>query len=98
MKNGNLLGIESRRPDLGRGESLYADETKTIADLFLRAVNEHSDNNFLTFKRDGEWRSIGSIEMIKQIENCALGLYSLELRKGDRAAILGPNSPEWTIA
>src|SRR5688572_409380 len=98
MRNGNLLGLESRRPDIGRGEPLYADEPKTNADLFLSAVNEHPDNNFLNFKRDGEWRSIGSIEMIERIENCALGFYSLGLRKGDRAAILGPNSPEWTIA
>ncbi len=31
------------------------------------------------------------------MKNVALGLYSLGLRKGDRAAILAANSPEWTI-
>jgi long-chain acyl-CoA synthetase len=36
--------------------------------------------------------------MIRRIENIAAGLYSLGLRKGDKAAILAANSPEWTFA
>ena len=36
-------------------------------------------------------------EIVERAENIALGLYSLGLRKGDRAAILAPNSPEWTL-
>ena len=98
MKNGNFHETGSVHPDAGRGEPLYADEPKTLADLLVNAVYNHPENNFLNFKRDGRWESIGSAEMIRRIENCALGLYSLGLRKGDRAAILAPNSPKWTIA
>jgi long-chain acyl-CoA synthetase len=36
--------------------------------------------------------------MVERAEHIALGLYSLGMRKGDRAAILAPNSPEWTLA
>lgn len=36
--------------------------------------------------------------MVERAENIALGLYSLGLRKGDRAAILGANCPEWTLS
>ncbi len=82
----------------GHGEPLYADEPPTLADLFINAATKYPQVNFLNFKRNGEWQSVGSAEMIRRIENCALGLYSLGLRKGDRAAILAPNSPEWTIA
>ena len=98
MKNGNFHDAGSLRPDVGRGERLHADEPQTLPDLFINAVKKHPENKFLNFKRDGRWRSIGSAELIQRIENCALGLYSLGLRRGDRAAILAPNSPEWTIA
>ncbi len=35
--------------------------------------------------------------MVGRSEHISLGIYSLGLRKGDRAAILAPNSPEWTL-
>jgi long-chain acyl-CoA synthetase len=98
MKNGNLHDDGTVRPDMGRGEPLYANEPQTLADLFIDSVARYPNNNFLNFKRDGQWQSLSSAEMIERIENCALGLHSLGLRKGDRAAILAPNSPEWTIA
>ena len=98
MRNGSIFDEELSRRDVGRGKPLYPDEPHTIAELFTDSVAKYPDNNFLNFKRDGRWQSIGATEMIERIENCALGLYSLGLRKGDRAAILAPNSPEWTIA
>jgi long-chain acyl-CoA synthetase len=36
--------------------------------------------------------------MLERAENIALGLKALGLRKGDHAAILAANSPEWTLA
>lgn len=54
--------------------------------------------NALNYKADGEWRPISSVKVLERSENVALGLYSLGLRKGDHAAILAPNCPEWTIA
>lgn len=70
----------------------------TIADLFLLAAAEHPTKRALVSKIAGEWQSISSAEMIERCEETALGLYSLGLRKGDRAAILAPNSPAWTFA
>ena len=77
---------------------LYENEPQTLAELFLQAVEKHQLNDALNYKKDGEWKHISSDEMISRIENIALGLYALGLRKGDRAAILAPNSPEWTLA
>lgn len=91
--------ILSIRPNpLGRGEPLTADEPQTLADLFLRSVTEFDLPDALNYKAGKEWKPISSTRMIERAENIALGLYSLGLRKGDRAAILAANSPEWTLA
>ena len=70
----------------------------TLPELFLRSVTEFNLPDALNYKKDGEWKKISSAEMVLRAENVALGLYALGLRKGDRAAILAANSPEWTLA
>lgn len=81
-----------------RGEPLLATEPATLPDVFRQAIRNHDLDDALNYKRDGEWKSISSGEMISRIESIALGLYSLGFRKGDKAAILAANSPEWTLA
>ncbi|MBK6750077.1 MAG: long-chain fatty acid--CoA ligase [Acidobacteria bacterium] len=70
----------------------------TLAELFLIAAEKFDRRDALNYKRDGEWRPISSSEIVERSENIALGLYSIGLRKGDRAAILAANSPEWTLS
>src|SRR5438046_2129752 len=70
----------------------------TLAKLFLHAAARFDLPDALNYKSRGEWRAISSREMAARAQNIALGLYSLGLRKGDRAAILAANSPEWTLA
>ncbi|MDQ3088725.1 MAG: long-chain fatty acid--CoA ligase [Acidobacteriota bacterium] len=76
---------------------LYADEPKTLAELFLHAVKKHNRADALNYKSGDEWTAISSDEMISRAENIALGLYSLGLRKGEKVALLAANSPEWTL-
>lgn len=76
---------------------LNADEPRTLAELFLQAVKKFGRPDALNFKKDGEWRSISSAEMISRAENIALGLHALGLRKGDKVALLAANCPEWTL-
>lgn len=73
-------------------------EPKTLPELFLRSLREFDLPDALNFKHEGEWKSISSAEVVSRAENLALGLYALGLRKGDRAAIMAANSPEWTLA
>lgn len=73
-------------------------EPSTLAELFVNAAATFDLPNALNYKQDGEWRPISSQEFVRRARNIALGLYSLGLRKGDRAAILSANSPEWTLA
>jgi long-chain acyl-CoA synthetase len=72
-------------------------EPATLAGLFLRAAREYDLPNALNYKQDGEWLPISSERIVSRAESIALGLYALGLRKGDRAAILAANSPEWTL-
>ncbi len=71
---------------------------ETLPELFVRSAAEFDLPDALNYKSDGEWKTISSAEIIERAENIALGLYSLGLRKGDRVAILAPNSPDWTLA
>ena len=87
-----------QRSPIGRGEPLTTNEPKTLPELFLRSVTQYNLPDALNYKTGDEWKPISSADMVEQAENIALGLYSLGLCKGDRAAILAPNSPEWTLA
>lgn len=71
---------------------------ETLPELFLRSAAEFDLPDALNYKKEGEWKPVSSAEIIEQAENIALGLFSLGLRKSDRAAILAPNSPDWTLA
>ena len=75
-----------------------SDEPRTLAELFRKSAEKYDRADALNYRKNGEWIPIASAEMIERAENIALGLYSLGLRKGDRAAILAPNSPEWTLS
>jgi long-chain acyl-CoA synthetase len=82
----------------GRGRPLLPKEPRTLAELFLHAADEHPRSDALNYKRGGEWCSTSSDEMVERASRIAGGLLSMGLRPGDRAAILAPNSPEWTLA
>ena len=78
--------------------AISSGEPTTLAELFLLSADKFDRSDALNYKRDGAWRPISSNEVVERAENIALGLYSIGLRKGDRAAILAANSPEWTLS
>ncbi len=75
----------------------FAEFPPTLADLFLASATKFDLPDALNYKKNGEWLPISSSEIIRRSENISLGLHSIGLRKGDRAAILAANSPEWTL-
>ncbi len=77
---------------------LFADEPQTLAELFRHAFKKHNRADALNYNSGGKWEKVSSDEICSRAEHIALGLYALGLRKGDKAAILAANSPEWTIA
>ena len=78
--------------------AISSGEPTTLAELFLLSAEKFDRSDALNYRLDGVWRPISSNEMVERAENIALGLYSIGLRKGDRAAILAANSPEWTLS
>jgi long-chain acyl-CoA synthetase len=90
------VGIPNRQT--GRGAPLFENEPNTLPDLFLKAIVKNNLTDALNYKRGDQWTPISSAEMIERVENIAAGLYLIGLRKGDKAAILAANSPEWTFA
>jgi long-chain acyl-CoA synthetase len=88
----------NRLRKLSRGRPLFENEPTILSELFLYALKRHDLADALNYKRDGDWRSISSSEIIARAEAIAAGLYALGLRKGDRAGILASNSPEWTLS
>ncbi|HRH42609.1 MAG TPA: long-chain fatty acid--CoA ligase [Pyrinomonadaceae bacterium] len=76
---------------------LFADEPNTLGELFLQAAKKHPRKDTLNYKKDGKWQSISVTEVVTKAENIGLGLHSLEIKKGDRVAILAANSPNWTL-
>lgn len=96
VNNENSPSVVRRSQIKGR-VALFPDEPQTLAELFLQAFEKHPREDALRYKKAGEWRSVSSEEMRARIENIALGLYSLGLRKNEKVAILAANSPEWTL-
>ncbi len=88
----------SLRRKVGRGEPLTENEPRTIPELFRMAASKFDLDDALNYKSGREWKSISSSDLIKKIERVALGLHSIGLKSGDRAAILAANSPMWTMA
>ena len=74
------------------------DMPATIADLFLYSAEKYDRSDALNYKQGDQWLSITSAEIIDRSEKIALGLRSIGVNKGDRVAILGANSPSWTLA
>ncbi len=97
MNDLTAVTFTSPRRPIGRGEPLYPTEPRKIGDLFYAARQNFPNIDLLNRKQDGEWQRLSAAEVVTRCERVAFGLYSLGLRKGDRVAILAPNSPEWTI-
>ncbi len=69
----------------------------TLVEVFDHTVRRHAKPDALNYKRDGAWHPMSTDEVLTRVENIALGLYSLGVRRGDRVGLLSANRPEWTL-
>lgn len=91
-------GIHSPRRNTGRGLPLFPDEPRTLSGLFEYAAAKKARPDALRYRTAEGWVAISSEQVLERAGNIALGLFSLGLRKGERAAILAANSPSWTLS
>lgn len=82
----------------GRGQPLFPDEPRTLGELLSGSADKFRLADALNYRDATGWKAISSSEMIAAAEEIGLGLVSLGLSKGDRAAILAPNSQFWTFS
>ncbi len=67
----------------------------TIPEMLKRSAGLYPDRPALTAREKTGDRTISYGQLLKEVEALAKGLMSLGIKKNDRIAILGPNSPEW---
>lgn len=91
MQGDNKTPVSHQRVPLNN------DEPTTLVEMFEHAVRHHHKPDALNYKKDGEWRSISSEELLLRSRRIALGLHSLGIRRGDRIALISANCPEWTL-
>lgn len=72
-------------------------EPTTLVEVFEHVARDHKRDDTLNYKRDGQWLSISSDEVLKRARETAAGLAALEIKRGDRLAILAESRPEWTL-
>jgi long-chain acyl-CoA synthetase len=70
----------------------------TLVDLFFRTMDRYPKTPAFRVFVEGAWEDIGHAEALERIQAASDGLGALGLQRGDRAAILSPNRPEWAMA
>ena len=70
----------------------------TLPRMVLRKAEERRQETALRHKDNGGYQDITWRELTQKIRAFGLGLLNLGLRKGERVAIMAPNSPFWAYA
>jgi long-chain acyl-CoA synthetase len=70
---------------------------QTTPRIFQSAVQKFGSRTALRYKAYGLWHDISWNEYYRQSASVASALITMGLEKGDRAAIIGDNCPEWVI-
>jgi long-chain acyl-CoA synthetase len=70
----------------------------TIPEMLVQASKLHPRPDAFKFKRNGHWVSVSVQEFLLRVEELALALLAMGLRKGDHIAILSENRFEWALA
>ncbi len=69
----------------------------TLVEMFLKALDEFEGEAF-RYHDGSSWNQISWVDGFHRIKAAAGGLKALGMERGDRAAILSANRPEWALA
>lgn len=73
------------------------DEPATLVDVFTTLVRRHNRPDALNYKSEGRWVPISSDQLLARAKNIAAGLQAIDVRRGDRVALLSDSRVEWTL-
>ncbi|MBS1861225.1 MAG: long-chain fatty acid--CoA ligase [Actinobacteria bacterium] len=71
-------------------------DSKTLADLLVRAAERYGAKPALRYKDGGAWVDRSFQQVLEIVRPLSLGLVALGVEKGDRVSILANTRPEWT--
>jgi len=81
----------------GPKETMFHGQWPTLPEMFRITVSRHGERScFTVFEPDRI--TLSYREALKRIQCVARWLYSKGIRKGDKVAVTGKNSPEWAVA
>ena len=81
-----------------KGMAINNNLNQTVPGAFLEAVNKWGDRVAIRKKEFGLWHDISWNDYHQNVNHIACALMSLGLEKGDCAAVIGDNCPEWVYA
>ncbi len=67
-----------------------------VFDLLI-AYKNFQKADLLNLKRDGEWKSYSTSDTLETIQTLALGLLEINVKPGDKVAIISGNRPAWNF-
>ena len=70
----------------------------TLTGLFLESGDHYSGRSAFRFHQEGVWKDISHDEARRTVAKAVGALKELGMERGDRAAILSENRPEWALA
>jgi long-chain acyl-CoA synthetase len=79
------------------GSTRAADDYQSLAALFMAQATRYGERALYRFWQSGEWLSLSWNQALTQVREIALGLVSLGVCRGDRAALLSNNRLEWLL-
>ncbi|HCG57405.1 MULTISPECIES: long-chain fatty acid--CoA ligase [Brevibacterium] len=74
------------------------DTTSSTTDVFLATVTENPNRPLVAKPVEDDWEEVSAGEFLTQVRNAAKGLIASGVEVGDRIAIFGPTSYEWTLS
>jgi long-chain acyl-CoA synthetase len=76
----------------------FESQYKTLVDIYDQSMSSHGARDLFGTKREGRWVWTTYAEFGAQVESFRGGLASLDVRRGDRVAIVSNNRVEWAVA
>jgi len=71
---------------------------RTLPALFEESVRKYADNVFLWEKRDEAFKGTTYSEVRDSVYQCAAGLLSIGVKRGDRIALISEGRNDWVIS
>jgi long-chain acyl-CoA synthetase len=81
-----------------KGMEMTEEKRKTVPAMLQAAVKKYGNRVAMRKKEYGLWHDISWNEYFETVKYVTCALMFMGLQKGDRAAVIGDNCPEWVFA